>query len=221
MFTQLSKKNNETEVVTKTKIQRQIVENKSDSELKAEIKRLQDELKNNVVQGEEKAKLEAEIKRLQEDLKKTDFNKWKTSEDKVKLDSILANIDAVEEAGGPTIGNNIIQWNDSFEKLLSFVKDRTKRQLLVNSGQTSKDQKEKDFYQFIQWLNQAINLKEKNDEQAYDFLLTKVKNKFGILFQKKFNDYFTASWYAPKNTALGLMLKHILSKLKIRESNIK
>ncbi len=220
----LTNKKAKTEVVTKTKIQHQIVESKSDSDLKTETTRLQDELKNNVVQGgQERANLDAtenkqaelEITRLQNELKKTE------------LDSVLANIDSLNKQGGQRSVDSIIRnsWRIWFEDLTNFVNDKSKRQLLVNSGQTSEDQKEKDFYQFVPWLNQAIDLKEKKDEQTYDLLLEEVENKFGTQFQKVFNFYVSKKgiWSKIKSekTYLRMMLKHILSTKKIKESDIK
>ncbi len=224
----LTKKKVETEAVTK--VQRLTAKHKSD--LEAEIARLQDEVKKNVVQGEKKANLEAEIAHLQDEVKKIDaFNNWNNSLHKEELEIILKDIDAsVKVVGGELKLSNffskLTRYQKSFEKLIQFVKDRTKRQLLVNSGQTSKNQKEQDFYLFVKMLDQATELKKKNNEQAeaeYNFLLEKVKNKFGAPFHNKFNAYFVDkkedNEYTAKNI-LSQILKHIFSDLKIRDNQI-
>ena len=238
LFTQLNNnKEAETEVVTQ-------VQNPA-NKIKSEITRLQDEVKKDAaVQGSDKTDVEAEITRLQDEVKKIeDAEKWNKSNAKKELKFILKNIDASVKMGGlmgefRKYGTELTKtiWYTFFKELTNFVLNNRKRRLLVNSGQTSKVQKEQDFYDFVKLFDQGTKLswhpipRQAVEPRERTELLRSVSNKFDMkrhLFSSVFHNYFTIrqenieQLKLEENTLLGIMLKHVLSDRKVKESDIK
>ena len=214
LFTQLNN-NKETETEVVTKVKKAVAQAKAISLNK---------VKKSVVQF---GKKDHNLKKKTV-LKQSEIHTWNNLYNP-EIDLILTHIDHSVNIGGmsgelrkygPSDSTETI-WYIFFNELKDFVLNKEKRHLLVNSGQDGRNQKEQDLYLFIKMFHQGIDFKVKKDEQKYNFLLEKVENKFGSPFQKIFKKYFDAKWYFPKNTALSLMLIHILSDVKIKESNIK